>query len=111
MNAAAYVLTHEQWTTRSLIEILRSLRVRLALSLSVAVLASALSVVYVKDLNRRSVSDLQIAQHQRDELQTEWSQLLLEQSTWSTQALIQKVAQEKMGMEVPPPDKMIMVKM
>jgi len=51
--------------------------------------------------------DLQTSQ---GTLHVEWSKLLLEQSTWSTQTRIQHIAQQKLGMEVPVPEKINMVR-
>lgn len=73
----------------------------LVVLLVVAVMISAFSVVYVRDMNRQVFSELQTAQATRDQLQIQWSQLLLEQSTWSTQARVQRVAETQLHMHVP----------
>jgi cell division protein FtsL len=39
----------------------------------------------------------------RDNLEIEWGQLQLEQSAWSTQAFVERVATTKLHMEMPPP--------
>ncbi|CAM4415652.1 MAG: Cell division protein FtsL [Legionellaceae bacterium] len=70
-------------------------------SLLLAVLVTAFTLVSVKDLNRRLFSDLQSLQQTRDSLQIEWSQLLLEQNTWSSQARIQEISQSNMDMIIP----------
>jgi len=69
--------------------------------LTAVVLLSALSVVYVKDLSRRLFIEQQQAMHERDVLHTGWGKLLLEESTWSRQARIQHIAQQRLGMHVP----------
>ena len=66
------------------------------------VVVSALSIIYAKDLTRRSFSELQQLQQKRDHLQVAWSQLLLEQSTWTTQARIQTAATKRFNMVVLP---------
>lgn len=81
------------------------------LILALIVMFSALAVVYMADLNRRLFIDLQKAQGTEMQLHTEWGKLLLEQSTWSTQARIQSIAVQNLGMEVPASDKVVMVKM
>ena len=47
------------------------------------VLASAISVVYIKHSSRGIFIELQELEKQRDELNEEWERLLLEQSTWA----------------------------
>lgn len=66
-----------------------------------AVLASALGVVWVKHLDRRSFTELQQARAERDALEMEWGQLQLEQSTWATHPRIEQVAREQLGMRPP----------
>jgi len=65
------------------------------------VVLSALSIIYIKDYSRRSFSELQQLQQARDEAQVAWGQLLLEQSTWTTQARIQQLASYRLAMRVP----------
>lgn len=69
--------------------------------LMLAVSASALSVIYVKALQRNLYSELQASQQERDSLKTEWSQLLLEENTWAAPVRIQTLAQQGLGMEIP----------
>ena len=69
--------------------------------LMLAVSASALSVIYVKALQRNLYSELQASQQERDSLKTAWSQLLLEENTWAAPVRIQTLAQQGLGMEIP----------
>ncbi|MBA2653969.1 MAG: cell division protein FtsL [Gammaproteobacteria bacterium] len=64
-------------------------------------LLSAFSVIYIKDLNRRLFIQYQALQATHDKLYQDWGKLLLEQSTWSTQARVQKIAQYRLGMNSP----------
>ncbi len=73
-------------------------------------LVSAIGVVYVRDANRRLFTQLQLLEKKRDSLHVAWGQLLLEESTWATQARIQRIAIQKLNMEVPSPASIIMVK-
>jgi len=66
-----------------------------------AVLCSAFGVVYVKDINRRLSGDLQTLQNSYTTLHTQWSQALLENSTWSSDARIERIAKEQLGMMLP----------
>lgn len=63
----------------------------------------------MKDLNRRLYRDMQIQQTQHQQLQTEWGQLLLEQSAFARQTRIEKVATEQLQMVTPQQQKIIMV--
>jgi cell division protein FtsL len=69
--------------------------------LMVAILSSALSVIYVKALQRNLYSELQSSQQERDSLKTEWSRLLLEENTWAAPVRIQALAQQELGMQIP----------
>jgi cell division protein FtsL len=71
------------------------------LFLSVAVLASALSIVYVTNMSRGYNAGVQQALTENDQMHVQWGQLLLEKSTWMTQAHVQKVAEDKLGMAFP----------
>ncbi len=83
----------------------------LALSvLGLAVLAGGLSTVYLEYRSRGLVSELQALQRSANELDLEWQQLLLEQSTWSAKALIEQVARTRLEMTVPEPTEVIYVK-
>lgn len=66
-----------------------------------AVLLSAIAVIDARHENRVLFAQLQQLRQQRDALNAEWSQLLLEQSTWSTHARIEQMATQKLDMKVP----------
>jgi cell division protein FtsL len=75
---------------------------RLAVAvLWVAVLASALGVVYGKQQARNRFNELQKLTTQRDDLDIEWGQLQLEQSTWATHGRVEQVAHDDLGMVTP----------
>ena len=76
----------------------------------VSVFASSISLVYVKAMDRMLYSNLQSLQKQRDNDSIEWGQLLLEQSTWSTQARIESIAETKLDMQMSEQNKVIMVR-
>ncbi len=65
------------------------------------VLAQALGVIYIKQTKRTLHAKLQNLYTQRDKLQVEWSQLLLEEGTWQTNARVERVARQKLGMVIP----------
>ena len=75
---------------------------RLAVAvLWLAVLGSALGVVYGKQQARNRFSELQKLTGVRDELDIEWGQLQLEQSTWATHGRVERVAHDELGKVTP----------
>jgi cell division protein FtsL len=75
---------------------------RLALGvLWLAVLASSLAVVYGKHQARSRFVELQRLTERRDELDIEWGQLQLEQSTWATHGRVERVARDDLKMVIP----------
>ena len=80
-----------------------SLRVwRIAIAaLWIAVLGSSLAVVYGKHQARTRFIELQRLTGERDELDIEWGQLQLEQSTWGTHGRVERVAREDLKMLIP----------
>ena len=90
-------------------DILSNKMVWLMMSLILAVFISALSVVYVQDQNRMLFSELSSLQQKRDAMHVEWGQLLLEESTWSTQARIQRLASSDLQMHLPKQKNIIII--
>lgn len=78
--------------------------------LALAVFASALVVVYAKHENRRLFVELQGLQTTRDEMNVEWGQLQLEQSTLATHARIDAAARTQLEMIAPAPDTVVIVR-
>ena len=74
----------------------------LTFGLMVTVLSAA-GVVYVRHQHRVVFVELQQALAERDRLNAEWSQLLLEQSTWSFHHMVEKNARRRLSMVVPEP--------
>ena len=82
----------------------------LLLGLALAVLASALGVVYSKHHNRQLYVHLQSLQQQRDAMEVEWGQLQLEQSTLATQGHIERVARKQLKMQIPDMEAVVMIR-
>lgn len=74
------------------------------------VLASAILLVYSKHQSRKYFVELQQLKHQVDALNTEWSQLQLEQSAWSGHGRIERVARQRLSMVMPESDDVVFVK-
>ncbi len=81
------------------------LRINLLL-LWVAVMC-ALSVVSANNRARKLVAEYEREQTRMRELDVEWGQLQLEQSTWANHARIEKIARQKLGMRVPTPAQIV----
>ena len=77
--------------------------------LTLSLVLSAAAVVYTKHLNRRLFAELQMEQQARDALHVEWSQLLLEQGAWASNARIERISREQLNMEIPSPESIIVV--
>jgi len=74
-----------------------------------AVFLSALAVIDARHENRVQFAQLQQLRHQRDQINIEWGQLLLEQSTWSTHARVEQIATQKLDMEMPKHPEVVVV--
>ena len=74
------------------------------------VLTSAIGLVYSKHQSRKLFVELQQLRHQVDELNTEWSQLQLEQSAWSGHGRIERVARKKLSMVMPESGDVVFIK-
>jgi len=68
-----------------------------------ATLGSAAAAVYCKHRAREMFVELERLNAHRDNLEIEWGQLQLEQSAWSTHAFVERVANAKLHMAMPPP--------
>jgi cell division protein FtsL len=69
----------------------------------VGALGSAAGAIYCKHRAREMFIELEQLNARRDNIEIEWGQLQLEQSAWSTQAFVERVASTKLHMAMPPP--------
>jgi cell division protein FtsL len=76
-------------------------------ALLAAVTLTALSVVYTTFTSRHLLNSLQELEKQRNQLQVEFSQLLLEQSSLVAQGQVEDTAIAELGMEVPDMTKVV----
>ena len=79
-------------------------------ALVVAIIFTAVSVVYSKHQTRKLFVDLQELHKQVDELDIEWGRLQLEQSTWSSHGRIEKVARNKLQMKLPKANEILYIR-
>lgn len=73
----------------------------LTYSVMVLVIISAFSVIYYTHLNRQSTSDLEVLLSERDELDIEWRNLLLEQNSLAEHSAIESKAKKLLKMKRP----------
>ena len=62
---------------------------------------SSIALVYTKHESRKLFVELEGLTQQRDELNIEWGQLQIEQSTWATHARIERVATDDLSLVRP----------
>jgi|GEM_PF-35363 len=75
--------------------------VLLVTGLTLAVMLSAMAVIFSAYEYRRLFNQHQVLVQQWDELQVEWGQYLIEQSVWSSHHRIESLAASEMNMVVP----------
>jgi cell division protein FtsL len=73
----------------------------LVLVFAVVCVTSALALVYTKHESRKLFVELETLTRQRDDLNIEWGQLQIEQSTWATHARIEQVATDNLSLVRP----------
>lgn len=78
--------------------------------LALAVPASALGVVWAEHQSRKLFVELEGLTQERDAMNVEWGQLLLEQNTLASHGRLEEIARSKLGMTVPEQDSIVVVK-
>lgn len=73
-------------------------------------LVSAIGVVFVKHQNRKYFAELQRLQAVRDQMNMEWGQLQLEQSTWAAHGRVEGLAYSRLNMRIPPTEEVMIVR-
>ncbi|OGT71400.1 MAG: cell division protein FtsL [Gammaproteobacteria bacterium RIFCSPLOWO2_02_FULL_57_10] len=73
-------------------------------------LISGVSVIYTTFKNRYLLNELQQLKNERNELQVQWGQLLIEQSTFSLEGRIERKAIDELQMVVPDFSEIVMVR-
>ena len=75
---------------------------RVNLALLAVLIVCALSLVSSRHEARRLFVELEREQGRTRQLETEYGQLQLEQSTWGMPARVEKIARENLRMQLPP---------
>ncbi|HPR07891.1 MAG TPA: cell division protein FtsL [Denitromonas sp.] len=82
---------------------------RIDVMLVVVVVASALGVVASQHQARKLHTELERDQARMRQLEVEWGQLQLEQSTWAAHVRIEKIARQRLKMQLPGASQMLVV--
>ena len=77
--------------------------------LLIVAVACALWTVSSNHHARKLFTELEREQNRMRQLEVEWGQLRLEQSTWAAHARVAKIAREKLGMKIPAPGQIVAV--
>ncbi len=101
MNAAARAIHQTNLFSGQWADVRLSKPLCLQIALMLAILISAFAVVYITNLHRMTIVQLQLADQQSHELQLQWGQLLLEQASLATPGRVQQLAEEKLHMVLP----------
>lgn len=101
MNAAAREIHQSNFFSGQFTDMRFSKQLCLQIVLLLAVLISAVAVIYITNLHRITFSQLQVAEQQGHQLQLQWGQLLLEQASLATPARVEQMATEKLHMMLP----------
>jgi cell division protein FtsL len=78
--------------------------------LLLAVMASAIAVVWARHQGRVSFVELTQLQNQRDALNVEFGRLELEQATWAAPGRVEQIARSQLGMITPAPAQIELVR-
>ncbi len=69
--------------------------------LAAANFCTAVAVVYTKHLSRTATTEISRNQYEIDELAVQWSQLQIEEGTFSEHGLVERTARDRLGMVLP----------
>lgn len=110
MNAAARALSQGNIFRGDLMSMSVSKRSGLLLILWIMVISSALTIIYLRHIERKTFNESQILSRQLNQLKLERGQLLLEQSMWTSPSRIQKLARQQLNMQSARPEALIVIK-
>jgi cell division protein FtsL len=72
--------------------------VALAIAIAIVCVISAFALIYTKHESRKLFVELEQLAGERDELNIEWGQLQIEQSTWATHGRIEQIAADELAL-------------
>lgn len=76
---------------------------------AVVCVLSGMALVYTKHEARKLFVELEGLTQERDELNIEWGQLQIEQSTWATHGRVESIVRERLSMIDPSSDEIVLV--
>ncbi len=79
------------------------------LVLLAAVVASSIALAWSKHRARELYQTLEQLSHAQDEAQLEWGRLQLEQATWSENSRVEQIARERLGLQFPGPENVMVI--
>ncbi len=82
----------------------------LVTALWLAAIATAIAVVASTQVVRRDINELETLRREASQLQVQWGQYLLEQSTWAAYSRVEHVAVSELNMTAPTPEVIVMVR-
>lgn len=101
MNAAAKVINQGTLFNGQLADMHMSKSLYMLVILLIAVLASALAVVYSTNSYRLTLNQVEQQEQRTHYLQLQWGQLLLEQASLATPSRVEELATKKLQMVLP----------
>jgi cell division protein FtsL len=101
MNSAAKMFNQGVISRSWVVSVILSRTHFMTVALVLTILTSALAIVYVTNASRSFNANVQQVLAQREQLHIQWGQLLLEKSSWVTQARVQQTAEHDFGMAIP----------
>ena len=78
--------------------------------LVLAIVISAIGVVYAKYLSRKHFVSLQELQLNREQITVVWGRLQLEESTLATYSKVESTARGRLGMHLPHIDEVVVIR-
>ena len=87
----------------------RATSIKLVL-LWLAVVCSAVAVAHYSHLCRHTYGQLTAMQREANQLQVDYGRYLLEQSAWGSLQRVESMAVDRLGMQMPQADEIVMVK-
>jgi len=78
--------------------------------LLLATIATAIAASYAKHQSRKLFIELQALEAARDAMNVEWGQLQLEQSTHTTHGKVENAARERLGMQIPDSQQVVILR-
>jgi cell division protein FtsL len=101
MNTAARLFNQGVISRSWVVSVLLSRTHCMVMTLALAVLTSALGVIYVANASRSLNAAIQHGAFKSEQMHIQWGQLLLEKSTWVMQARVQRIAEHELNMALP----------